>query len=32
MSSERRETNAKVCDDLDTVLERFHAELRLPFH
>src|SRR5271169_935804 len=26
-----RFTNAEVCDDLDSVLGRIHAELRLPF-
>ncbi len=26
-----RFTNAEVCDDLDSVLARIHAELRLPF-
>jgi len=26
-----RITNAEVCDDLDAVLARIHAELRLPF-
>ena len=27
-----RFTNAEVCDDLDSVLARIRAELRLPFH